>query len=474
MLPRFSVHLISLHGVVTLAALGIFVIVSHALRQRRHPSAAIAWFVSLALMPYVALPLYLLLGNRKVLRRSDSVRRPQIDNWNQFDGLPAGQMQTLVRTLGLPVPTSYDHLELHKDGREALTSLLSVIDSAYVTLDVCTFILARDVLGHEIIDRLALRAKHGVKVRVMIDGVGRYLDGHPDLSPLKKAGVEVAMFISPWIFPFSGKANLRNHRKMAIADGVRVWMGGRNLAAEYFQGDASVRPKQHAWIDLTFCLQGPVAEQAKQQFERDWNFTTRRQQVHSQASTPASPMANSAGERSVVQLVPSGPDQQEDTIYALLVSGCFAARTRILAVSPYFVPDATLQMAFSLAARRGVKVDLLLPSKSNHRLADIARSASLRELSASGVRIWLLPKMIHAKAVVIDNEFALAGSANLDERSLFLNYEIMAAFYNSVDIEHFARWIELNRRGATLHEQRRPGIARAFSEGLVRWVAFQL
>jgi cardiolipin synthase len=143
-------------------------------------------------------------------------------------------------------------------------------------------------------------------------------------------------------------------------------------------------------------------------------------------------------------------------------------------VSPYFVPDATLLMALTLAARRGIAVDLVLPCRSNHRLADMARHAALRDMSAAGARVWLIPKMIHAKAVIIDDELALAGSANLDERSLFLNYELMIAFFEPADVQRFAQWIEGHRASAPLYRARPPGVMREFAEGLIRWVAFQL
>ena len=131
-------------------------------------------------------------------------------------------------------------------------------------------------------------------------------------------------------------------------------------------------------------------------------------------------------------------------------------------------------MALTLAARRGVAVDLVLPRQSNHRLADMARPAALRELSAAGAHVWLLDTMIHAKAVVIDSELALAGSANLDERSLFLNYELMIAFFEPADVHRFASWIDHQRASARRYRAQPPGLARELSEGLVRWLAFQL
>ena len=159
---------------------------------------------------------------------------------------------------------------------------------------------------------------------------------------------------------------------------------------------------------------------------------------------------------------------------ALLLSGCFVAQRRILAVTPYFIPDATLLMALTLAARRGVQVDLILPSRSNHRLADVARHRPLRDLAAAGARLWFTPFMLHAKVVVIDEQLALAGSANLDLRSLFLNYELMVAFYDPVDVERFAAWIEGEKSTAARFAPTEPGLLRDLSEGLLLWLAFQL
>jgi cardiolipin synthase len=224
------------------------------------------------------------------------------------------------------------------------------------------------------------------------------------------------------------------------------------------------------WIDLSFDLRGDLAQQAQQRFDRDWNFAITG--VTEAAPPPTTDLAHTTGSRA--RLVPSGPDQTEDTVYTLLVSACFTAKSRILVVTPYFVPDSTLLVAMALAARRGVTVTLLIPAHSNHRLADIARHAALRELAASGAHIWLSPHMVHAKAVLIDEDMALVGSANLDERSLFLNYELMVAFYDAPVVQTFAQWIEHQLANTKPYKPRTPGLARELLEAAVRWVAFQL
>lgn len=267
----------------------------------------------------------------------------------------------------------------------------------------------------------------------------------------------------------------------------RLWCGGRNLAAEYFE--CPIPHWRHkgqsghsAWRDLSFDLQGLLVRQAADMFQRDWVFavgaessTTGTSAVDSLAvdADPKSVPVSGLGEP-MGQFIASGPDQADDTVYALLVSAAYRARARIALVSPYVVLDDALLMALALAARRGVQVDLLLPARSNNRLADIARHRSLRALSGAGVRVWLAPHMLHAKAAIIDDVLALVGSTNLDSRSLFLNYELMVAFHHAGDIARFTAWFELERITACPYVARPPDLMRDLGEGLVLWIAFQL
>jgi cardiolipin synthase len=467
MLDVLARNWLTLHGLVVVLGLGVYVMASRALYQRRHPSAAIAWVVMLTLLPYVALPLYFMFGSRKVPGRQGPLQiETTVVRSSGPDDLAAWSRR-LAGAMSLPNASSYRELRVHRDGAEALAALRSLIEGATRSIDLCTFLLARDALGREVAELLMQRARAGVKVRVLLDGFGVWLGGHFDLASLRAAGVEVVKFVPALKSAVRG-LNLRNHRKMLLVDGEHFWAGGRNLADEYFVGGG--KGGEAPWHDLSFDLSGPLAERAQQRFDLDWNYA-----AHLPSPRFAGLQDDAApGTTQLAQLIPSGPDQVDDTVHALLVSGAFMARERILAVTPYFVPDATLLMALTLAARRGVAVDLVLPARSNHRLADVARNRPLRDLARAGARIWMTSHMVHAKAIVIDDGFALAGSANLDARSLFLNYELMVAFYRPADVAQFAEWIDGERRLASAYRAQTPGLIRDLAEGLVLWLAFQL
>ena len=472
MLPALTPsHWLSLHGLFTVTSLLVYVVTSHVLKQRRHPAAAIGWVLFMFLVPYAALPLYLLFGTRKLARTGRSLAHARtIAHSADANAWPA----EVAAALGQPCPATYRALCVHADGAESLRALLELIDGARHTLDVCSFMLGRDTVGKAVISHLAVRARAGVQVRLLLDGVGRMMGGWPDLSPLVHAGVRVGLFAPLLHFNLSGRTNLRNHRKLAVADAgcaaERLWCGGRNLAAEYFEEQPGCAP----WRDLSFDLQGPLARQAADLFRRDWIFAVGAEPPATGAAADAKPIPIVKPGEAAGQIIASGPDQADDTVHALLVSAGYRARTRMALISPYVLLDDALLIALCLAARRGVDVNLLLPARSNHRLADIARHRSLRALAAAGVRVWLAPHMLHAKTAIIDDVLALAGSTNLDSRSLFLNYELMAAFHDAGDIARFSAWFDLERRGARRYDAQPPGLWRDFIEGLVLWIGFQL
>lgn len=445
------------HLAAAALALLIYVLTTRAAQERRAPAAAIAWVIALALLPYLSLPLYLAFGRRKLTRERIHVHAPlpPQSHW----------AAELLVSFGLPAParatTRFD-----ADGTAAFAAVLALIESAQRSLDVCSFILGRDAVGARVLQAMAQAQRRGVRVRLLLDGVGSLRADRSALRALRRSGAQVAFFRGLFQRPDGAPRNLRDHRKLAIADGRRLWSGGRNLAVEYFHD----RPEGPAWPDLSFTVEGAVAADAADRFERDW-----RKALHQPQPPPALPApAEPPGPAATAQFLPSGPELPEDSAQALLIAGGFRVRRRLLAITPYFVPDDGLQLALKLAALRGIEVDVVLPARSNHRLADLARRRSMRELAAAGARFWLHPHMLHAKAVVFDDDLAMCGSINLDLRSLFLNHEASVLFYGRAEIDWLAAWIEARRGEAQRHEPGPAGIGMDLLEGAVRAVAFQL
>jgi cardiolipin synthase A/B len=449
---------VSLHSLAIVVSVLVYILTTRSQRERRPPSIAIAWVLGMIALPYLVLPMYLLFGRRKFPRKTlgSSRDRPAARHW----------AQGLIESFGLPA-SSPGLIDMHQDGKQSAAALFAIMSGAVSRLDICTYILGDDVFGREAMQRMVERARDGVEVRLLLDGVGAFQLPKTCFDALHLGGVQTAIFSPLFARRTQGPRNLRNHRKMAIADNARLWAGGRNLAAEYFWGLAGAPP----WQDLTFDVQGPVAAAAAAQFESDWVAAGGKPTAANIATPRAADAASSLGE---AQFLPSGPDQSEDTVHALLIDACFHVRKRILITTPYFVPDVSLETAMRLAARRGVQIDLCIPACSNHRLADFARSRALRSLSQAGVNVLLVPYMNHAKAVVFDDALGVSGSVNLDSRSLLLNYECAVVFYGSREIEWLANWIEALIPKTTPFDCRPPGLLRDLCEGLLLTVAYQL
>ncbi|MDE2406758.1 MAG: hypothetical protein KGL91_02715 [Xanthomonadaceae bacterium] len=449
-----------LHVAAVASGLLLYVSLTHAGRQRRPPAAAFAWVLALVAFPYLALPVYLLLGTRKLAHA-------------QAPASPAPGMAEPANTwsarltggLDLPPARHCHTITLRTDGADALRDLLALLDGASSHIDIEMFIFRLDAVGTPVVAALARAHARGVQVRVLLDGLGAFIGHRATRRALQQAGATVRWFapLRLRLRPQFGRGNLRNHRKLILVDGVRMWSGGRNLAQAYFL-DA---PQAPHWRDLSFTIDGGITTDAQAGFARDWAL----------AGGEAAPMpdaATAARHGPLAQLLPSGPDRRDDTAHDVFLGALYRANARVLLATPYFVPDDTLQHALLQAARRGVQVSLLLPARSNHRLADIARQRSLRELAAAGARIHLLPCMLHAKLLMVDAGLASTGSVNFDGRSLFLNYELNVLFHDPAQIAALAAWFAAQRAESSPYAPRAPGWWRDVGEGLVRAVGFQL
>ena len=471
------------HAVLVAASLLLYVLATRIGHQHRHPSAAMAWVLGLVAFPYLTLPLFFLFGTRKVARPArHQLAHEQVAAAVMPEGAPPWATR-LLAGMELTPAVFNARVTFQEGGSASLRALIELIDSAEHTLELSTFLYRDDDAGRSVMAALQRCVDRGVTTRLLLDAVGSFKTPRGQLRRWMRAGIRVRRFMPLWRNPLRGHTSLRNHRKVAVADSMRLWSGGRNLADEYFT-DANADTDSPAWADLSFVVSGPLAAHAQLQFKDDWRSAGGRRAAL-EPPTPLSPeaAANAAAASAaaaasphavLAQWVPSGPDHADDTLHALLMSGAYQAQRRILAVTPYFVPDDALLDAWCLASRRGVQVSLLVPQRSNHRLADWARERALRQLVAAGAQVWLAPGMVHAKAVVIDNEMGLCGSLNLDARSLFLNYEAMAAFYGPAEVQWLSDWYDRQIAGAQPYRARRPSLLRDIFEGVVRAVGFQL
>ncbi len=474
-------HLTPLEHVAFVAAgLLTYVVVTRIRRQRRHPYAAMSWVLGIAAFPYLGLPLFLVFGTRKLVRPATRRQPAPAGPWAH--AAPPWATR-LLAAVGVAGARPQQAVRFAANGAAALAQLHALIASGRDTLDICTYVLGDDAVGAAVAALLAERSRAGVRVRLLVDSIGSLKSAHRHDAMLRAAGVRMRLFVPTLGLPGRGRANLRNHRKLVVADGARLWAGGRNIADEYFTGKSGER----AWLDLSFVAEGPLAAQAQAQFEGDWRIARGARkalrltyaerlarQEEAGAPAPAALAEAPAGLLRLAQWVPSGPDFHEDTLHALLVSAAFHAERRLLLATPYFVPDEGLLESLVLAAKRGLAITLVLPRRSNHRLADWARGRAVRTLVEAGADVRLLPAMLHAKAVVVDDALALCGSANLDSRSLFINYEAMAAFYGPLEIDWLDRWIGETARTGESASARPPGWWRDIGEGIVATIGFQL
>lgn len=448
-----------------LAILGFLlalVLLASVLRSDRPPQATMAWLLAIVLVPYLGVPLYLLVGGRK-MRRMAGRKGPVYD---RNVAVPGGEFgagtERVLRSFGVPPATRGNRVELVTESVDAYEQLLRIIDGAEKTLFITTYLLGRDAVGAAVVARLARRAAEGVEVRVLLDALGSWWVGRRWFAPLTDVGGRVAYFMPMLHIPFRGRNNLRNHRKIIVADARIALTGGMNIAEAYMGPE----PSPGRWRDVSLIVEGPAALDLDTLFRSDWAFATRSAQ-DAEPSLPAQPAATLSGD-TPVQVVASGPDVEGDPLYESLISLLFAAQRRIWVVTPYFVPDEILVRALELAARRGVDVRLLIPSRSNHLTADLARVGYLRQVAnAGGMILRFRPVMLHAKLILLDDDLAVVGSANMDMRSLFLNYEVALFLYSPERVGEADAWfrtlIPHCRTGLT-----RPNFAQELAENVVR------
>lgn len=408
--------------------------------ENRNPSRTVAWLLILLAFPVLGFILYILFGQnlrkkRKVRRHFrdsdvlelDSVIRNQLKMLQEPEYKLHQNINSHKRLINLVLNNSSAPFTINNrarvltNGQETFAAILDSISKAKDHLHLEYYIVKPDNIGRKIQQLLIKKARQGVEVRLLYDGVGGRKLKADYLNPLKDAGAEIAVYL-PVKFPFfQSRINYRNHRKIVVVDGMVGYVGGLNIGDEYLgQG------KLGFWRDTHMKLEGEAVYFLQRIFLHDWHFATKKK-LTSSKYFPELPQYGSLP----VQIATSGPDTEWASILQSHFAVIVSARERIYITSPYFVPDESILMALKTAALSGVDVKLILPSIPDYRIVFWASMSYLPEVIEAGVKVYLYQKgFMHAKVLLVDGVVASVGTTNMDMRSFNLNFEVNALIYD--------------------------------------------
>ncbi|HVI87136.1 MAG TPA: cardiolipin synthase [Dongiaceae bacterium] len=418
----------------------------HVLLHKRDVGSAIGWMGLSWLSPIIGSMLYVVFGINRVRRRAYRISRgrpPYIGT-----GIGSSQAREALQPGDAAAPpagaiTRSDHLgplvqavgaitkrplmpgnsiTTLRNGDEAYPAMLAAITRAKRSVALSSYIFRADAAGDAFIAALVAAKERGVEVRVLIDGVGSGYFRSPAYQRLLNHGIKTARFmhsVVPWQMPL---VNLRNHRKILVTDGRDAFIGGINISV----GNLLIDNPPERIRDVHFHVTGPVVWQIAEAFAADWYFTC----GEALAGDLWFPHLRPTGDAQC-RIITSGPDADIEKMDMMFLQAIGSAQRSIKVATPYFLPEERVITALSLAAMRGVAVDVVIPIESDHVLMDWATRAHVSPLLAGGGRLWRAPKPFdHSKMLAVDGEWALIGSANWDVRSMRLNFEINMEVYD--------------------------------------------
>ena len=447
--PWFQIFLVSYFVWVVLAVLTL-------LLNRRSPTATLAWIFAFVALPVVSGLYYMVFGPRRLqrrrrrygvarslagqvseyLRNSCTQQRPALSP-------DASALATVGKRLGQGEPTLASAVRLFDGGDEKLAALEKAIASARHHVHLEYYIWEPDAVGTRFRDLLVDAARRGVEARVLYDAVGSPALNDRFWRPLTEAGGEVRVFnpvrLSAASLHF---ANFRTHRKIAVIDGAVGFLGGVNL----HDPASATRSGTDAWRDEHVRIEGEPVRKIQRLFLENWTYAG-GSFLMSQRSVPSYfPPARPCEPGVPVQILSSGPDDASAPLLAFFLAALSIARARVWIETPYLIPDETLESALRIAQLRGVDVQVIVPKRGDSRLVTAASHTYCEALAKAGIVIFEYgPSMLHAKTLVVDETVAMVGTANLDNRSFRLNFEIAAAFYDAATIAKLAQRFQDDR-----------------------------
>jgi cardiolipin synthase A/B len=424
--------------------LALVTIPSVLLRRRGRPLAALSWVLAVVSIPLLGVAAWWILGRthlqRLSRRRQESGQTFSARSPTASEALHASRFSPRFMGIlpfasskhpwvdGVFPPTETNRVELLVDGSRAFPAMAEAVIAARHQIHAMFYIWRTDETGRRLRDLLVQKAREGVKVRLLVDAVGSPGIRGAFVAPLKEAGVAVVSFLPVRFRPWAPTFNFRNHRKLLVVDRVVAFTGGMNIGNEY----------EKQWHDLAVEIRGPAVAQLNSIFEEDWFFAAGEDLIEDEPRGRQTPAANeeehraaSADASAACAVIASGPDRRQNRIHDAFFLAISQARQRVLLTTPYFIPSHAIMAALRGAAQRGVDVQILLPRHGDIWLARLASRSYYPSLLTEGARIFeYSDRMMHSKALVIDDWLSVLGSANVDSRSFRLNFEL-ACFISS-------------------------------------------
>lgn len=422
---------------ITVVFIGIVIFL-----ENRHPTKTLTWLMVLAVFPVVGFIFYLMFGQNH--RKSKTFMKKALSDEEAFEKIEGnrqlneeqlqkmgGHQQLLFRLAHRLAnnPISFStNTKVLTDGKETFAHIKQALRMATHHIHLEYYIVRDDEIGQEIKEILMQKAKEGIHVRFLYDGVGSWKLSKSYIQDLKQAGVEIVPF-APVKLPFINHTiNYRNHRKIIVIDGTVGFVGGLNIGDEYLGKD----PYFGFWRDTHLYVRGEAVRTLQLIFLRDWAHETGETILKPSYLSPAlTNMKDDGG----VQMIASGPDTRWEINKKLFFSMITSAKKSIWITSPYFIPDEDILSALKIAALSGIDVRILVPNRPDKRIVFHASRSYFPELLEAGVKVYEYTRgFLHSKIIIVDNEIASIGTSNMDMRSFHLNFEVNAFLYRTKSV----------------------------------------
>lgn len=432
--------------IFTLWLSSVLLALSHLLINKKEPPSTVSWIFFVLLFPFIGAGFYFLIGPeqlaKRALRRKVEIESEISEDYsivNSHESLIPDELSEqdkrvfrFASSIADYEATAGNDIEILADPKDALEEMQKNIDAATQFIHLEYYIISSDEVTEQIFASLIYAKKRGVEVRILYDALGSLALKKIYFRKLTEAGIKISGFLPLSSIYQRFNINFRNHRKILIIDGTLAYTGGTNIGKQYLGGHPG------RWHDYTVRVQGPAVLQLQDVFAKDWHYTT-QENLFQKKYYPAPVVQGDA----IVQVLESSPETEFHALHQVVLMTLHSAEKEILMTTPYFIPDGSMRSALTIAALKGVNVDLILPEKSDAPLVQLASRSFYDHFLKAGVGIHeYQPRVLHAKLMTIDDKWTIVGSANMDTRSFKLNFELNLLVYSP----------KLSRQAALLYE----------------------